>query len=82
MISKLAAMRAAPRFWRRVSTARRVMKAAGPIPGAGVAFTRVMYRALRARRFTGEDEKEGRKRWVAVYDASVKVLRALPFVKK
>lgn len=82
MTDKLAAVRTALRLRRRIRTLRRVSASTVATAGLGVAFTRFMCGALRDRRFTGEDEKEGRKRWVAVYDASVKVLRNLPSIKK
>lgn len=70
-------MKAVPRIWRRYRTLRRVYKPAAVSGAASVAFVRFMYGALRNGKFTGDEEREGRKRWVAVYDASVKALRAL-----
>lgn len=76
------AMRTVPRLWRRLRTAQRVARPAVKVPGVAVAFVRFMYGALKGGNFTDEKEAEGRRRWVGVYDASVKVLRALPFVKR
>ena len=75
MAETTRAMKTLRRLWRR--RGRTTFRRAYAPLAATATFTRFMYGALRNRRFTGDEEKEGRKRWGAIYDASVKVLRSM-----
>lgn len=82
MISKGAAMTTVSHLWRRRRTYASVARNAAVSGTACVTFVRFMYGALKNGKFTGGEEAEGRKRWVAVYDGMVGVLRSIPGLKR